>query len=235
MPLTSRRRDARIVVAALAVLGLGIISGCGSTEPEARGATATDRSPAASSPSSGLGGPEPATESVPVPNVAVSSADLTAQAAATAVAPVSLRIPAQDIALPVDPVGVQADGQMEIPPLAERGGWYRFGAAPGEVAGTAVIAAHVDSIASAGLGPFARLKNLVPGDAIEVLLQDGSRQDYAVTTVTRVAKPDVGWQEIFVRDGPPRVVLITCGGVFQPAVGHYADNVILTADPIGGP
>ncbi|MGV8966553.1 MAG: sortase domain-bontaining protein [Cellulomonas sp.] len=231
MASTARRRDARIAIAVLAVLAIGIVSGCGPAGSEAGGPTAIGPSPAASSvPSMG---PVPATPSAAVPDVPVSSADLAAQAASTVVPPVSLRIPAQDIALPVDPVGVQADGQMEIPRLAERGGWYRFGAAPGEAAGTSVIAAHVDSIASAGLGPFARLKNLAPGDAIEVTLADGGRQDYSVTTVSRVAKSDVGWQDVFVRGGPPRLVLITCGGVFQPAVGHYADNVIVTADPVG--
>ena len=210
------------------------MSGCGPAGRDAEGPTATSSGPDGSSAPTGPGGRAPTTPSVPVPSVSVSSADLTAQATETVIAPVSLRIPAQDIALPIDPVGVQADGQMEIPPLAERGGWYRFGAAPGEVAGTAVIAAHVDSIASAGLGPFARLKNLVPGDAVEVTLADGTSRDYAVTSVDRVAKSDARWQDVFVRDGAPRLVLITCGGVFQPAVGHYADNVIVTAEPVGG-
>ena len=239
MPPTPRRRDARIAVAVLAVLAIGVVSGCGPAGRDAKGPTATSPGPDGSSAPTGPGGRAPATPSVPVPSVPVpsvpvSSADLTAQATGAVIAPVSLRIPAQDIALPVDPVGVQGDGQMEIPPLAERGGWYRFGAAPGEVAGTAVIAAHVDSIASAGLGPFARLKNLVPGDAVEVTLADGTSRDYAVTSVDRVAKSDARWQDVFVRDGAPRLVLITCGGVFQPAVGHYADNVIVTAEPVGG-
>jgi len=224
MPSSPRRRAAWI---ALAVLALGVVSGCG----PAQGPTAVSALPVPSSSSSarsGAAGSE-------VPNVPVHTADLADQTAEVAVPPVSVRIPAHDIDVPVDPVGVQADGQMEIPPLAERGGWYRFGAAPGEDAGTAVIAAHVDSIASAGLGPFARLKDLAPGDSVEVTLADGSRQDYAVTTVSQVAKPDVPWHDIFVRDGAPRLVLITCGGVFHPAAGHYADNVIVTADPVGRP
>jgi LPXTG-site transpeptidase (sortase) family protein len=226
MTHSSRRRAARIALAVLALgVASGVVSGCG----PAQGPTAFSASPV---PSSSPSSPSPSPAEA-VPSVPVRSADLADQTAEAVVPPVTVRIPAHDIEVPVDPVGVQADGQMEIPPLAERGGWYRFGAAPGQVTGTAVIAAHVDSVASAGSGPFARLKDLAPGDAVEVTLADGRRQDYTVTTVSQVAKPDVPWRDIFVRDGAPRLVLITCGGVFHRAVGHYADNVIVTADPVG--
>jgi LPXTG-site transpeptidase (sortase) family protein len=231
MPSSPRRRAARI---ALAVLALGVASGCG----PAQGPTAFSASPVPSSSSSAGSGASSAGSGAAgseVPSVPVHSADLADQPAEVAVPPVSVRIPAHDIAVPVDPVGVQADGQMEIPPLAERGGWYRFGAAPGDGAGTAVIAAHVDSIASAGLGPFARLKDLAVGDAVKVTMANGTRHDYVVRTVVRVAKPEIRWQDIFVRDGAPRLVLVTCGGTFRPSVGHYADNVIVTADPVGRP
>lgn len=233
MQPTRRRRDVRLAVAVLAVLAVGVVAGCGPAGPEA-GPTSDSPAPAASASPSDPGVPATATPAVPAANIPVASADLAATSADPVIAPVSLSIPAQSIAIPVDAVGVQADGQMEIPPLAERGGWYRFGASPGQETGTAVIAAHVDSIASAGLGPFARLENLAPGDAVEVTLADGTRRSFAVRTVDRVAKVDVRWQDVFVRDGDPRLVLITCGGVFQPAVGHYADNVIVTADPVGG-
>ncbi|MDD9207375.1 hypothetical protein PU560_12990 [Georgenia sp. 10Sc9-8] len=45
--------------------------------------------------------------------------------------------------MPVDPVGVAADGQTEIPEDAARAGWYRFGATVGAAAGTTVIAEFV--------------------------------------------------------------------------------------------
>jgi hypothetical protein len=85
-----------------------------------------------------------------VPDVPLQAATLGAQPSADARRPVDLVIPDRDIQVPVDPVGVAEDGQMEIPPLAERAGWYRFGSSPGDPSGTAVVAAHVDSVASAG-------------------------------------------------------------------------------------
>ncbi len=173
--------------------------------------------------------PAPSSDLVPVP---VRSAGLTANPVPAVVPPVGLTIPGLGIQVPVDPVGVQADGQMEIPPLAERAGWYRYGAAPLEPQGTTVIAAHVDSIASAGRGPFARLRDLGPGAPVSVALGDGSSVDYQVQEVRSLPKTDIAWDQVFVRDGAPRLVLITCGGTWQPAVQHYSDNVIVIATPV---
>jgi hypothetical protein len=147
--------------------------------------------------------------------------------------PAHLTLPTLGVDLPVDPVGVEEDGQMEIPPHAERAGWYRFGPAPGDPAGAAVIAAHVDSIASEGLGPFARLRDLDPGDPVDVALADGSVVHFTVADVSQVPKTDVTWPDVFDREGPPRTVLVTCGGKWQPDVRHYSDNVIVTLEQVG--
>jgi hypothetical protein len=37
--------------------------------------------------------------------------------------------------------------------------------------------------------------------------------------------------EVFAAGGPPRLVLITCGGAFDRSTRHYADNVVVFADP----
>ncbi|RYV51696.1 class F sortase [Pengzhenrongella frigida] len=221
------RRTPTLAIALAVVAVAGLLAGCTPSDPQDATAASTASSTRAPSPRASS-----SATPAPVPDVPVASADLGAVPSPVVIPPTRLRIPAQDIELPIDAVGVQADGQMEVPPLAERGGWYRFGAAPGQDEGTAVIAAHVDSVASAGLGPFARLEDLVAGDVVEVTRQDGTRRQYTVSGVRRVAKTDVPWAEIFVRDGDPRLVLVTCGGVFQPAIGRYADNVIVTADPV---
>jgi len=36
---------------------------------------------------------------------------------------------------------------------------------------------------------------------------------------------------LFATTGPPRLALVTCGGSFDPATGHYRDNVIVWAKP----
>jgi hypothetical protein len=40
-----------------------------------------------------------------------------------------------------------------------------------------------------------------------------------------------------VNSGPPRLAIVTCGGPFDAATGHYVDNVIVWAVPttdVGG-
>ncbi|MGV8978813.1 MAG: class F sortase [Cellulomonas sp.] len=185
--------------------------------------------------STAAGTPAPAAATAPtseVTPVIVRSASLGAEDAPAVVPPVAVSIPSLRIEVPVDPVGVQADGQMQIPPLAERAGWYRYGSVPRDPEGTTVIAAHVDSVASAGLGPFVRLRDVAVGAQVTVTLADGTSAAFTVEQVNIVSKTDVPWDQVFVRDGAPRLVLITCGGAWQPAVRHYADNVIVVATPV---
>lgn len=213
-----------------------LLAGCTSAGSEdvppgpATSPTATPSEPT----SPGADGPGPsAAEERDLPQVTVRSADLDDQPVVEVVAPVGLAVPALGIELPIDPVGVREDGQMEIPPLAERAGWYRFGAAPGDP-GTAVVAAHVDSVASAGLGPFARLRELVAGDTTQVTSADGTVRTYEVVDVTVLPKPTVTWTDVFTRGADERLVLVTCGGTFSRDTRSYSDNVIVTAVPVGG-
>ena len=224
------RPNWRLRTLVLGIATAALLTGCGT----GAGTGASSPAPVAAAPTSATDGPtarpSPARTA---PEVPVSGSDLASLAARTPPEPTSLAIGSLKVSLPVEPVGVQADGQMEIPPLAERAGWYRFGAAPGQDEGTAVIAAHVDSVASAGLGPFARLGELRPGDQVTVGLADGGVATYVVIDVRRIAKDEVTWEDVFVRDGGHRLVLITCGGTFQPQVRSYSDNVIVTAEPVG--
>lgn len=218
-----RRRTLGAPVAV--VLALGLLAGCAGGAPD-------DDAPARASATSSAPSPQPEPEADPdTPDVPVAAATL--PPAEDVVPPTALAIDALGIALPVESVGVQADGQMEIPPAAEIAGWYRFGAAPGDAEGTVVIAAHVDSVASAGLGPFAKLGDVSIGDAVRVTKADGAVITYAVTGRSSVAKPEVGWGDVFTRDGGHRLILVTCGGVWHEDRRSYSDNVIVTAEPIG--
>ncbi|GEN81261.1 class F sortase [Actinotalea fermentans] len=222
-PAPGGRRRRRTQGAVAATLALGLLAGCAAEADDAAPLTRVPATSTAPTPA-----PAPPAD---VPDVPVSAATL--PPAEQVVPPTGLAIDALGIALPVEPVGVQPDGQMEIPPQAEVAGWYRFGAAPGDPDGTVVIAAHVDSVASAGLGPFAKLGDLAVGDAVSVTRADGAVVTYAVTGRSSVAKPEVAWGDVFLRDGGPRLVLVTCGGVWHQDRRSYSDNVIVTAEPIG--
>ena len=47
----------------------------------------------------------------------------------------------------------------------------------------------------------------------------------------RYAKASLPAADVFARDVEPRLVLVTCGGAFDPATRHYADNVVAYAVP----
>ena len=70
---------------------------------------------------------------------------------AAVAAPVRLSVPARGIDAPLDPVGVEPEGEMTLPRDVDRVGWYRFGPAPGAAEGTVVLAGHVDDV-DQGLG-----------------------------------------------------------------------------------
>jgi len=148
-----------------------------------------------------------------------------------AVPPVRVQVPSVGINVESFPVGVQADGNMELPENIFVAGWYRFGSDPTSDTGTTVISAHVDDFKQ-GLGPFAYLKQLVPGAEIIVTAADGNDYRYAVESVQNVNRQQLPVDQVFDRTGAPRLVLITCGGQFDDNVFEYSDNVVVVALPI---
>jgi hypothetical protein len=141
------------------------------------------------------------------------------------VTPTRLRVAAIGLDAPVVPVGLRPDGQMEVP-SATAVGWYRLGPVPGAT-GSSVLAAHVDYAGQRGA--FFDLRSVPVG--AEVLVDgDGATRRFVVSSREQVAKADVALDRYFTAEGPARLTLITCGGAFDRGVGHYVDNVIVTAD-----
>jgi hypothetical protein len=210
---SSRAAACLLVVAAL-------LTGCSAAEPTAAPSPTT--SPAAST------APTP-----DAPQVPVRDATLGAQQPTASPPPVRIVVPDVGIDMAVDPVGVRDDGEMEIPEDADRAGWYRFGPAPADPAGATVMAAHVDSVQT-GIGQFAKLRDVAVGASVTVTGADGTAHEYRVVTVEKIPKDGAPVDQWFDRSGAPRLVLVTCGGTFRRDIGHYTDNVVVTAEPIGG-
>lgn len=132
---------------------------------------------------------------------------------------------------PVAAVGIDLRaGALDVPVDIRRTGWWRDGAAPGDPRGAALIAGHVDS-AARGPGAFFRLKDARAGDRVEVRTADGRTRAYRVTTVRTVLKGRLP-TDIYSLKGRARLVLVTCGGPFDPAAGRYIDNIVVTAVPV---
>lgn len=128
----------------------------------------------------------------------------------------------------ITPVGVDGAGQVEVP-ATRRVGWYRHGARPGE-AGATVLAAHVFWNDTPGV--FARLARLEPGDWATLELDDGSTRTYEVVERAQYGKGELPADRIWTRSGPETLVLVTCGGAFNPQLRRYRDNIVVYAVPV---
>lgn len=169
--------------------------------------------------------PRPA---APTPQVSVPVAPATPQAVVRAPAPERLAISSLDVDMPVEAVGVQDTGEMEIPERPSIAGWYRFGKAPADAEGTTVIAAHVDD-REYGVGPLARLREAKEGDEVTVTDADGTVTTYVTESVTYIPRAELPVDDLFTREGPRTLAVITCGGDFDQQTRTYSDNVVLIA------
>jgi hypothetical protein len=174
--------------------------------------------------------PTPTFVAAPPNTGSVGTRSAALQPVRAAVPPVRVQVPAGGIDVTVEPVGVLADGQMELPANPRVAGWYRYGPDPESDAGAAVIAAHVDSL-KYGLGPFSQLKSLPAGTKVQVTTADGVAHSYSIQTIQKTPKAQLPVAQLFDRTGAPRLILITCGGQFDYTTLHYSDNIFVTAVP----
>jgi Sortase domain len=204
------------------VLAVGVPTGWAVTRPGTTAGppvTATLAGPPAATPPVTGPSPQPiARPAVPTPAV-------------TAVPPVRLQLPGSDVDAPLDPVGLEPNGAMALPADVGRVGWYRFGPAPGSTEGTAVLAGHVDD-REQGLGALSPLRQVEPGTEVLVTDAAGAVTRWRVVSRELIDKQVLPLAQLFARSGPPRLVLLTCGGPFLPALGSYQDNVVVVAVPL---
>jgi hypothetical protein len=92
-----------------------------------------------------------------------------------------------------------------------------------------IVAGHVDS-RLAGIGMMAVLPQLTVGEPVLLRGADGRAVRYRVVARREFGKAALP-ADTFARTGSPRLVLITCGGRFDPTVGSYEDNIVVYADP----
>jgi sortase A len=144
--------------------------------------------------------------------------------------PVRLIAPGIALDAAVVPIGIDLTSRdMEIPDLPNTVGWYRYGSAPVD-AGTTVIAGHLDDLN--GPSVFYRLGQLGPGQVIEITMESGKTVSYVVRAQVRYSYDAVPASEVYRRDGPHELALITCAGVFDRSTGRYAETLVVYAVPL---
>jgi hypothetical protein len=169
----------------------------------------------------------PTSTTIPVADAA---ADRPNAVAVAGTVPVAVSLPDRHVSAPVVPTSTAPDGALVVPDPPTTVGWWAPGALAGAPSGTTVLAGHIDS-AAAGLGTFVVLRQVGVAERVELRGADGRTLAYRVVARRQLGKADLP-ADLFARGGPPRLVLITCGGRFDRTTHHYTDNVIVYAEPV---
>jgi sortase (surface protein transpeptidase) len=141
--------------------------------------------------------------------------------------PVRLIIPSIGVRTRLVHLGLTSSGALQVPATTAVAGWYTGSARPGAI-GAAVIAGHIDSVT--GPGVFFRLRLLRPGERVYVRRAGGSLAVFEVTAVHSYLKTRFPTMAVYGPVPAAELRLITCGGTFDYATGHYLSNVIVYAD-----
>lgn len=226
MPPTRHLRPSKHV-AAVALAFLLAATACGRGDPaEVDEAGSLDEVPAFADTAETQVPSRPTSDLAELLQPAGSAATLPADD--TAPRPVAMSFEAIGAAVaPIVPVGIEPNGDMEIPGASEVG-WYRFGPKPGST-GSSVLAAHISWNGEDGV--FRYLPRAEPGQQFTVRFDDGSIAAYDVVAVRQYPKGELPVAEIFTTTGDPQVVLVTCGGSFNRARNSYDDNIVVYATP----
>ena len=144
--------------------------------------------------------------------------------------PVSMDIPSINVHSTIQHLGQADDGTLETPapgPHYNEAAWYKYSPTPGSL-GPAVLLGHVDSAAE-GPSVFFRLGELRPGNRVSVTRADGSVARFIVDEVHRYAKDDFPTKRVYGDIDNAGLRILTCGGEFDEALGHYEDNIVVYA------
>ena len=163
--------------------------------------------------------------------VSAAESEPTATAEPPSDSPVArLVIPAIGVDASVVVLSVDGDGVMQSPSTPTEVAWYDFSARPGR-GSNAVFAGHVD-YHDYGAAVFWHLRRLAAGDAIIVLLADGTEYRYAVVSAESYGAEAAPIQEIVGRTAEEVVTLITCGGSFDASARAYDQRLVVRAQRV---
>ena len=137
---------------------------------------------------------------------------------------------------------LNSDGTLFVPSDPRDVSWSSQDVAPGSSYGTIILVSHINNNGVAGA--FSDLADYQVGQIITLVLGDGRKMRYAVAAKPlEVNKDKLGprRQELFDQTysyglaGRPksgRLLLLSCGGVFDNRTGHYESNIFVYALPV---
>jgi len=158
----------------------------------------------------------------PAQKAAAAPAPAPAPAKKAKQAPVRLSIPAIELNNPVVPMGIDKNGDLDVPAGDTKDiGWYAKGVVPGTI-GSAVMDAHV-------FAAFSRLHEVKEGDDIYVVMADGSRLRFVVERAKVYKLEDLSPDELYNRKDGRYLHLITCAGELTDDNSTYTHRLVVYA------
>ena len=139
--------------------------------------------------------------------------------------PLTLFIPKLSIKAPIEPVRLDAEGNMDVPRNPLHASWYSAGAKPGEV-GSMVLAGHLDD-QKGKPALFAKITTLQEGDIVRVRNTGGTTFEYRVTKKATYPYDHAPLKEIFGETIESHLNLITCAGTWDPTSQNYATRDVV--------
>ena len=141
--------------------------------------------------------------------------------------PLAVTLPTLGETAPVVSVS-PAQGVLQPPPSPTVLAWSNQSSPAGASGGTTLIMGHINWAGQAGV--FSQLADLTAGDPVRVEV-GATWLSYRVVVTGEYLKGALP-ASVFATTGSPALALVTCGGTFDPATGHYDDNVVVMAVPL---
>ena len=146
-------------------------------------------------------------------------------------APLRIVVDKIKVDAPVVEMGLDGDGVPQVPLNGEDVAWYNFSAKPG-AGSNAVFAGHVNW--AGALGAFGKIDELVEGDMVRLISDDGRELTYEVTANYKVDPSDPESLKVMAPTPTDTITLITCGGTWIPDRsdrfgGDYTNRTIVQA------
>ena len=165
---------------------------------------------------------------LPAPTGPIVAPPQSAQPALVA-SPVSLTIPLIGVKTNLITLGLAQGGGMQVPSSTTVAGWYTGSPRPGSI-GSSIIVGHIDSVSRPGV--FFRLSELRSGDDVFVKRADGTTAEFRVTSIQTYLKDQFPTEKVYGPTPDAELRLITCGGAFDSATGHYLSNIVVYATEV---
>jgi len=146
-------------------------------------------------------------------------------------APLRMVIERIKVDAPIVELGLDKDGVPQVPLNGKDVAWYNFSAKPG-AGSNAVFAGHVNW--AGALGAFGRIDQLVKGDTVRLIADDGRQFTYDVFANYAVDPEDPESLKVMSPTPTDTVTLITCSGTWVPDPserfgGEYTNRTIVQA------